>query len=79
MEIVIAAVVVALGLAAGLVVAALLLSKRMPGGLERKAPAAPARVPEAPTRGRSRRLSRGRATRARRSSAAPRSGARRSG
>ena len=35
MEIVIAAVVVALGLAAGLVGAALLLTKRMPGGLRR--------------------------------------------
>src|SRR5688500_4257048 len=34
MEIVIAAVVVALGLAAGLVVAALLLAKRMPGGAQ---------------------------------------------
>ena len=50
MEIVIAAVVVALGLAAGLVVAALLLAKRMPGGLERK-PAAPRQpAPEAPAR-----------------------------
>jgi ribonuclease Y len=50
MEIVIAAVVVALGLAAGLVVAALLLAKRMPAGSERKAPAAREAAPVAPPR-----------------------------
>ncbi len=68
MEIVIAAVVVALGLAAGLVVAALLLAKRMPGGF----PTRDAREPDAGRRGAAARR------RARRSRAARRSAARRS-
>ena len=50
MEIVIAAVVVALGLAAGLVVAALLLAKRMPGGMPAGTRERPARAAEAPPR-----------------------------
>ena len=48
MEIVIAAVVVALGLAAGLVVAALLLAKRMPGGLQAGTRESSKRTAEAP-------------------------------
>ena len=50
MEIVIAAVVVALGLAAGLVGAALLLAKRMPGGLHAGPREAPSRPVESPPR-----------------------------
>jgi ribonuclease Y len=50
MEIVIAAVVVALGLAAGLVGAALLLAKRMPGGLHAGTREAPSRAVESPPR-----------------------------
>jgi ribonucrease Y len=50
MEIVIAAVVVALGLAAGLVVAAMLLAKRMPGGLHAGTRESSTRTAEAPPR-----------------------------
>ncbi|HET7427505.1 MAG TPA: Rnase Y domain-containing protein, partial [Gemmatimonadales bacterium] len=50
MEIVIAAVVVALGLAAGLVVAALLLAKRMPGGLPAGTRESSSRAVKAPPR-----------------------------
>ena len=50
MEIMIAAVVVALGLAAGLVGAALLLAKRMPGGLHAAPREAPSRPVESPPR-----------------------------
>ena len=47
MEIVIAAVVVALGLAAGLVIAAMLLAKRVPGMAGHGAAATPERKPAA--------------------------------